>query len=109
LRLFVYGTLLDPRRLDAVAGRPGLGARLIPAELHGWRRVAMRGGAFPTLRRSPRDSVAGAIVEVDAMAFRRLRSYEGPAYRLTRVAARTAQGETAAFAWIAPAATGRPW
>jgi hypothetical protein len=109
LRLFLYATLLDAQRLAARAGQPGLGARLVPAQLHGWRRVALRGGAFPTLRRAPGASVAGAVIDVDAAALGRLQAYEGPAYRLTRVAARTARGETAAFAWIAPAATSRPW
>jgi hypothetical protein len=40
---------------------------------------------------------------------RRLVAYEGPAYRLARVVVQTADGNTAAHAWIAPGGTRRSW
>lgn len=105
VRLFLYGTLLDPATLAAFAGRalPG-----VPAVLPGWRRVALPGGRWPTLRRG-RGSVSGAVVSVGGAALARLAAYEGPAYRLTPVVVRTARGTMPARAWIAPGGTGRAW
>jgi len=108
-RLFLYGTLLDRGALSARAGDPRLAARSAPAMLTGWRRVALRGGRYPTLRRSRLARVPGAIVIASAHALMRLVAYEGPAYRLTRVVVQTANGKTAAHTWIAPGGTCRPW
>jgi gamma-glutamylcyclotransferase (GGCT)/AIG2-like uncharacterized protein YtfP len=99
MRLFLYGTLLDDHRLGPS----------VPATLMGWRRVALRGTRYPTLRRDRRGAVVGAVVDVPAPMLRRLVAYEGPAYRLARVVVRTASGKTAAYAWIAPGGTRRPW
>ena len=106
MRLFVYGTLLDPARL---ACRVGRGLPLHPATLPGWRRVSLRGTPYPTLRRAFRARVAGALIDVDAAALRRLTADEGDRYLLRRVAVRAGGRETVAFAWIAPAVTARPW
>jgi gamma-glutamylcyclotransferase (GGCT)/AIG2-like uncharacterized protein YtfP len=105
MRLFLYGSLLAPAVLARRAGRPG-GFALNAAWLDGWRRVAIRGGRWPTLRRA-RAVVRGAVAEVDAAALRRLGAYEGPRYRLRRVTARGARDILPAFAWIAPEATRR--
>jgi gamma-glutamylcyclotransferase (GGCT)/AIG2-like uncharacterized protein YtfP len=105
LRLFLYGTLLDPRRLFRATGRAVTMAR---AQLPGWRRVAMKGGRYPTLVRA-RGAVAGAVADVDAAALRRLMAYEGPMYDLRRLAVATARGKTVAGVWIARAATKRTW
>jgi gamma-glutamylcyclotransferase (GGCT)/AIG2-like uncharacterized protein YtfP len=105
VRLFLYGTLLDPTTFAGIAGRD---LPRTPAVLPGWRRVALPGGRYPTLRRG-RVSVAGVIVAVDAVALARLSAYEGPAYRLTPVVVRTARGNTLAHAWIAPGGTDRDW
>jgi gamma-glutamylcyclotransferase (GGCT)/AIG2-like uncharacterized protein YtfP len=106
MRLFLYGTLLSPARLARHAG-PGLTPT--PATLRAHRRVHLRGTPYPTLTPAFRAHTTGAIVDVPAQALRRLKAYEGDRYRLTRVAVTTARGQTAAFAWIAPAATRRPW
>ena len=112
MRLFLYGTLLDPARLAACAG-PGL--RPAATVLTGYRRVGLRFTPYPTLRKAWRGRVEGAVVEVDAAGLRRLMAYEGPRYRLMRVAVRRIRGNnagianTGAFVWIAAAATGRPW
>jgi len=105
MRLFLYGTLLDPPTLTRFAGRT---LPATPATLAGWRRVRLRGSLYPTLVRA-RDRVAGAVVAVDAAVLRRLSAYEGPCYVLRRLAVATARGNTAAYAWIAAAATRRPW
>ena len=105
MRLFLYGTLLDPDLLSTFAGRP---VSLIPATLQGWRRVALPDGRYPTLRRA-RSTVVGALATVDSATLARLAAYEGPAYRLTPVVVRTARGNTAARAWIAPSRALRGW
>ena len=105
MRLFLYGTLLDPARMARCTGRE---VAMAPAMLRGWKRVAMRGGRYPTLVRA-RAAVRGAVAVVDAAALRRLSAYEGPLYYLRRVAVRTARGNTVAGVWIARAATKRPW
>src|SRR5690242_4645056 len=97
VRLFVYGTLLHPRRLAAHSGEPGL--RPAPATLRGWRRVRFSGTPFPTLRRDPYASVSGAVIEAGAAALHRIAAYEGSQYRLVRVRVRTGNGVVAAFTW----------
>ena len=105
MRLFLYGTLLDPLRMASCAGRPVV---LTPARLAGWRRVAMKGGRYPTLVRA-RDAVAGAVATVDAATLRRLMAYEGPQYTFRRLAVATGRGKSVAGVWIARAAMKRPW
>jgi len=108
MRVFLYGMLLDPATL-ARRGGPTLPARMIPARLTGWRRVALRGTPWPTLRRDRTGRVLGAVLESSAAALARLRVFEEPPYARRRVVVATARGKTAAFVWIAPGATHRPW
>jgi gamma-glutamylcyclotransferase (GGCT)/AIG2-like uncharacterized protein YtfP len=106
MRLFLYGTLLDPDLLANFAGRP---VSLIPATLRGWRRVALLDRNYPTLRRG-RGSVEGAVAIVDRPTPARLTAYEGSAYRLTPVVVSVVgKGSRAALAWIAPGGTSRAW
>ncbi len=105
VRLFVYGTLLDPLLVTRLTGQP---AQLELAHLDGYRRVQLRGTPYPTLRRA-RDAVAGALLSADAVSLRRLHAYEGPRYRLTRVRPIAGGKAVNALAWIAPDATNRPW
>ncbi len=105
MRLFLYGTLLEPARMARCTGRP---VALTPATLRGWRRVAMRGGRYPTLVRA-RGTVHGAVGTVDAAALRRLSAYEGPLYGFRHLAVRAAGRNTVAGVWIARAATRRAW
>jgi gamma-glutamylcyclotransferase (GGCT)/AIG2-like uncharacterized protein YtfP len=108
MRLFLYGMLLDADRLARLGGDPGLPARLRPAVLRGFRRVAGAGG-YPTLAPDRAGRVEGAVLGVSAAALRRLQAYEGPRYRLSPVRVETEAGPAAAFAWIAGAAKRRPW
>ncbi len=109
MRWFVYGSLRDPVVLARRAGTPGLAARLAPATLPGWRRVARAGARWPSLRRDRGGRVGGALLPVPAVARARLGAYEGPAYRLRRVIVVTGRGKRAALAWIAADAARRPW
>jgi gamma-glutamylcyclotransferase (GGCT)/AIG2-like uncharacterized protein YtfP len=110
VRVFLYGTLLDPRVLAARAGRRGL--RGVPATLPGWKRVALRGQPYPTLVRARRHSVRGLVVTLAGAPLRNLQAYEGAAYRLRPVRLRLPRGCLAALAWIAQptlAAAGSAW
>lgn len=107
--LFVYGSLLDPKELARRAGDAALAQRVRPATLSGWRRVSLPGGRWPTLVRDSRARIPGAVVRVGGAALRRLAAYEGPLYRLQRVAVETTCGIAPAFAWIAPGGTPRHW
>lgn len=109
MRVFLYGTLLQPKALARRGGVPGLAARLRPAVLRGWRRVALKGGRYPTLTRDRRAQVQGALVLVPAAARRRLQAYEGPRYRLVRLPVRAGTKILPAAAWLAPAGTRRIW
>jgi gamma-glutamylcyclotransferase (GGCT)/AIG2-like uncharacterized protein YtfP len=109
MRLFLYGTLLDADTLATRGGHACLPARLVPAALRGRRRVAVRGGRYPTLRRERTGVVHGGSLIASAHALRKLAAYEGPAYRLTRVVVDTPNGKTAAHTWIALGGTRVPW
>jgi gamma-glutamylcyclotransferase (GGCT)/AIG2-like uncharacterized protein YtfP len=105
MRLFLYGTLLRPEVLTRFAGRR---LEVTPATLDGWRRVALSGTGYPTLRRA-RGRAEGGVIDADAATLRRLDAYEGVRYRLELVIVRTARGPLPAHAWIADAASTRPW
>ncbi len=105
VRLFLYGTLLDSALLASFAGRAVL---LTPATLRGWRRVALQGTPYPTIRRA-RGTVSGSIATVDRAALARLSAYEGPRYRLSPLVVCTIRGKQTASAWIARGGTLRDW
>lgn len=109
MRLFLYGTLLDPAALARRSGDPSAPARCAAAILHGWQRVALPDARWPTLRRRRGGAVPGLVVEVTAAAARRLAAYEGGAYRLVPVVVARHDGSLAARTWIAPGGTRRPW
>ena len=109
MRVFLYGTLLDRAVLARRSGRPLRGTLPEIASLRGWRRVAMTVGPFPTLRRQAGGRVVGALHRAAAADAARLAAYEGPRYRLIRVAVATPRGQCPAWTWIAAAASRRPW
>lgn len=109
MRLFLYGTLMDPKTLGRRSGDPGLPRKRQRAWITGWQRVALPGVPWPTLRRVPGGKVSGVTVTVGAAALHRLAAYEGPAYRLKRVVVTTLSGKAAAWTWIAPGGTSRQW
>lgn len=112
VRLFLYGTLLDPRRFAAVAGSAAPLRAGRTAVLRGMRRVVLRGTPWPTLVPDARGRVEGRVVRVGPAVFRRLSAYEGAPYRLRPVTPSTGRRALQAFAWIAPqgrAAFAQPW
>jgi hypothetical protein len=108
MRLFLYGTLLDPRTLAMAmpSGNPALPQRCRHAVLRGWRRVRLAHTRWPTLRRCANATTAGRIVVTRTAALRRLTAYEGPEYRLQRL---LIEPRTPVWAWIAPGGTHQPW
>ncbi len=104
MRLFLYGTLLDPVVLARMSGRRGLGRRALPARLPGFRRVLLRGTPYPTLVAARGEAVAGLVMEVSGRPLRRLAAYEGPSYRLRPLRVLTPRGPWRVHAWLAP-----PW
>ena len=62
-QLFVYGTLVDPAKLDEVLGHRHLGERL-RARLRGYRRVARASDEFPYpfILPSPDGAVDGILI-----------------------------------------------
>lgn len=109
MRLFLYGTLLDDDLRACRGGAPGLRRGGTQAVLRGWQRVQFRGTPWPTLRRRRGSLVHGVVVHLGADAAARLGAWEGPPYRLRRVAVQTAARPTAAYCWIAPGGTARAW
>ena len=74
--LFVYGSLVDPGRLDDVLGRPFEGERL-RARLTGFRRIAPAVYPFPFLVEAPGEVVDGIlIVGLDTQDLKKLDEYE---------------------------------
>lgn len=97
-RIFVYGTLLDPRVFQRVTVSPQ--PRPIAARLKGWRRVRLARLPYPTLHRDPRGQVEGAVLPVGQVALARLHRYETKLYRFVPVTVRAGGRRIAAHAWI---------
>jgi gamma-glutamylcyclotransferase (GGCT)/AIG2-like uncharacterized protein YtfP len=60
-RLFVYGSLVDPRCLDEVLGRKHLGERL-SATLDGYRRVTSTSYEYPYIVEASEERVRGVLI-----------------------------------------------
>jgi gamma-glutamylcyclotransferase (GGCT)/AIG2-like uncharacterized protein YtfP len=71
--------------------------------------AGLPGGRWPTLVRDSKAQIIGGVVRIRGEALRRLAAYEGPLYRLERVAVKTSRGSAVAFTWIAPGGTSRLW
>jgi gamma-glutamylcyclotransferase (GGCT)/AIG2-like uncharacterized protein YtfP len=108
MKIFLYGTLADPQGFGRCAGRPAL-ARPVPATLRGYRRVLLRGARFPTLRRAPRESVAGVIMRINADMLVRLQNYESARYRRIPVRLETTAGPARAMCFMGDAPTRVAW
>lgn len=100
--LFAYGTLQFPELFAAVAGRLGSAE---PAELHGYRRRALRGVAFPGIWPCAGASVHGVLwCGLDADSWRRIDAYESEIYLRRRVRVLVEGDERAAETYVvAPA------
>jgi gamma-glutamyl AIG2-like cyclotransferase len=80
---FFYGTLMDRDLLAEVLRRRIPPHALLPARLPGYRRVAMRGAAYPVVLPQRGASVRGVILaRVTPIERARLCAYEGDGYEL---------------------------
>lgn len=104
MRVFLYGTLMDPEVARRVAGEDRFVREARPALLPGWRKVPLRGTPFPTLVRDEASAVHGVVAEVPPAVLGRLHAYEGRLYRFLTVGVVCDGSTVAARAWIAS-----PW
>lgn len=108
MKIFLYGTLTDPDGFGFCAGRP-LRATPVPAILHNYRRVLLRGTRYPTLRRARGQVVQGILMRVNADMLVRLQAYESERYQRIRFLVHTPQGPQRAICFMGDAATAKPW
>ncbi len=108
MKIFLYGTLADPVGLGFCAGKPVKTAP-VPAVLHGYRRVLLRGARYPTLRVAPGETVPGVVMRVNADMLVRLQNYESVRYRRIKVRVRTAGGSARAVCFYGDAPTRVAW
>lgn len=101
MRVFLYGTLMDPEVAQRVTGEDRFVREARPALLPGWRKVPLRGTPFPTLVREEGAATHGLLAEVPPGVLARLHAYEGAAYRFLAVRVLCAGRRLAARAWIA--------
>jgi hypothetical protein len=101
LRVFLYGSLMDPAVFAAVAGTAAPLAAARPALLAGWRRVTLRGTAYPTLVEARGEATDGLVVILPPALLPRLHAYEGRLYRFLPLRVRSEGRLVAARAWIA--------
>jgi gamma-glutamylcyclotransferase (GGCT)/AIG2-like uncharacterized protein YtfP len=99
--LFCYGTLEFPPIMRAVAGRlfPAL-----PARLHGYRRLGVKGEVYPGIVAAVGAAVTGTLYDGLAPAdLRVLDAYEDGIYRRRLLRVRDAAGRLrAAWVYIVP-------
>lgn len=82
MRLFLYGTLLDPDVRRIILPHLHRTLELQPAELRGFRRVAARDGDYPVLIPHPAARVRGHLAEgVDLPGLARAAYFEGALYQ----------------------------
>lgn len=100
--VFVYGTLLAPEVMQAVAGREH---GSVPAKANGYVRRYLAGRIYPGIAVDLASSVEGKVyLDVDAAAIARLDYFEGPEYVRRKIDATLADGSTLAVeAYIVPA------
>lgn len=100
--VFTYGTLLVAEVMEAVAG-----ARFasVPARLHGWERVRVRGAVYPGARAADGASIDGVLwLGVHDDALLRLDRFEGETYERRVVRVTTADGPRDAQVYVVPPA-----
>ena len=92
MKLFFYGTLMDPDVLAVVTGGQ-LPPDMEEAFLHGFRRTYLARLSYPLLVAHPAGRVAGILAHgLDAEAVHRLMVFEGSEYHLVPVPVTTHEG-----------------
>jgi len=102
MRLFVYGTRMDPDMREVVLGGAVWRAPGMPARLAGYRRDSILGGRAPALVAHPGGAVDGELVDgLDETALARAVHFEGTARYGTRRVAVVPLGRSAAVEALA--------
>lgn len=112
MRVFLYGSLMDPAVFARRAGTAAPLATARPALLAGFRRVTLRGTPFPTLIKAGGEAVDGLLVELPPALLPALHAYEGALYRFLPVRVLSDGAIRSARAWISRpdrADASRPW
>lgn len=95
--LFVYGTLIFPKVMEAVCGEV---PSSIAARLPGYRRYQVQDQIYPAVEPAPNDEVDGILYrDVAQSILKRLDRYEGREYRRLRLHVIHGRGAQA-FAWV---------
>ncbi|MBK8175725.1 MAG: gamma-glutamylcyclotransferase [Rhodospirillales bacterium] len=95
MRLFFYGTLIDPEILQAVLRRRVDRSCRCRAVLAGYRRVFRRGAVYPVLVPADGARVEGVLVHrLSARDVARLSAYEGKDYRLAPISVNLGAGRS---------------
>ena len=100
MRLFFYGTMLDPDVRRIVLGGASASVTIHSAVLTGFHRVRAGGGNFPMLVRRSLGRVHGELVEgLRRDDLLRIAHFEGPDYVPSRQRVRDAANRCV-FAWV---------
>jgi gamma-glutamylcyclotransferase (GGCT)/AIG2-like uncharacterized protein YtfP len=105
VRLFFYGTLLDPDVQSLVLGRVLGAGDLTTAVLRHFRRVYIAGRSYPMIVPHHGGAVHGAVTSLSRDELARIARYEGAGYRLERHGvwphgADARSATTPVFAWL---------
>ena len=93
MRLFFFGTLLDPELFALVIGRPMADFQIRSAALPGRQRHKVRGESYPILVPQPDGAVEGLLVEGFSTAeMERMQFFESDDYALQPVTVALADG-----------------
>ncbi len=93
MRLFVFGTLMDPDVREIVMGKAWPPEAIEPAVAQGFRRVFVAGRHYPMLLAHASGWVDGTLVSgLDQQTLHRLQVYEGWEYSLRPIRVRTGAG-----------------
>ncbi len=94
MRVFFYGTMMDPDVRRLVLGDRAAELEIRPALLPGFRRVAAARGDYPMLLRRAASRVGGQLADGLGQAdLQRLMHFEGPDYLPSREAVIGPSGE----------------
>jgi hypothetical protein len=114
MRLFVFGTLMDPDVMRLVVGRGMETAAPAPARLSGYAARRAFGETFPILVAQPGAVAEGLIVgPFDERELERIRFFDGEEFEMRPVSASGPDGDivriTACLSTGILADTGEPW
>ena len=100
--LFLFGTLMDLDLLTYLLQRPVDVEDLVPATIHGLRRVRASGASYPLLVAQPGGAVAGRLLRrMTVRDIARINHYESEEYRAECRVVVTAEGvETPAWVYL---------